>query len=428
MPFSYPPSGGGLSVAAANTMLGNYTGSPALPTDGTKATVQNFLGLATLGFVDVAGYYSTVDATGATNTLSALQTAINTITTAGRGIFLNGTLELGDGTLTVPANAQIFCGPGCIVRRSADPVTPAPMIAMSANSNWTGGELRHTALGSAVASAENCAIRALGVAGVTISRILVTSANKKWQVGVSFQSATKGKAIECTVTGARNRSYYVYLTCTDITLDNCIADGATVTDYGFNINPATVGACTRIIITNSTANQCSAQGFEMGDQTYDSLIANCVAASIANTGFLIQQANGFYPQYNNITGCTATNCTAYGFQISDTFYNQLTSCAAKACGTGLYFNLGAQLNSVTGFRAGAGSTFGATQPGHGLAFSTTATRNDVNGLAVIANAGTGVFAPAGAQLNIISGRSFNNTGGNVSISNPSNDSARLLTI
>jgi Protein of unknown function (DUF2793)/Right handed beta helix region len=313
-------------------LVDRSTGSVSFPSGVTG--VAGGTGLA--GFVDVVRQYA-IDVTGAANVAIALQAAITAIAGAGLTAFLpSGIYELGSATITVPTNAIVMCAGGAVVRRSADPVTAAPMIALSNGAQWINGELRHSGTGAVVALADNCAIRALSVTGAAMRNIRVSSPNFKWQVGIMMQNATRCVAEGCHVSGAANRGYYAYLAATDNEFRSCSVEGATITAYGFNINPAGVGIAQNILIANCTVNNTSAQGFEFGDQTYDSRIVNCRANSVNNTGFLIQKANGFFPQFNMINGCTASNCRVYGFQISETFYNQVNGCSAKSCGTGLF--------------------------------------------------------------------------------------------
>lgn len=398
------------------------TGLVSFPSGATGVTGSTALA----GFVDVVRQYA-VDVTGATNVATALQAALTAISGAGLTAFLpSGIYELGSATITVPTNAIVMCAGGTVVRRSADPAIAAPMISLSNGAQWINGELRHSGTGAVVALADNCAIRALSVTGAAMRNIRVSSANTKWQVGIMMQNATRCVAEGCHVSGVANRAYYAYLAATDLEFRSCSVEGGTVTAYGFNINPAGSGVAQNILIANCAVNNTSAQGFEFGDQTYDSRIVNCRANSVNNTGFLIQKANGFFPQFNMINGCAASNCRVYGFQISETFYNQMNGCSAKSCGTGLFFNGSAQLNSITGFRSDSGSTAGA-QPGHGVRFGDGATRNDVLGLACIGNAGTGVLFDPLAQLNRAVGRSFNNAGGNLSDLNTGNIKDVLTT-
>lgn len=453
-------NGGALGTPSSGTLT-NCTG---LPLSGVS-------GLAVSGVVDVVGCYS-IDNTGGTNVASALQSAIDAICGSGAVVFIpDGTYDCGSSTITIPASGTVLLAPGAIIRRTSEPSTPAPMIALSAYSHISGGQFDHSGVATSttsntigssgtktwtvqsglnyqvgmtifvwtaanvwmqgtvssysgttlelsisssngsgtytswkfsVASANNSAIRANNVAGAVVENARVTSSALKWTIGVNFQQATDGLASGCVVSGAHNRAFYVYLACNNITISECIAYGSTDGLYGFNVNPAASGIATNIKFVACAAANFASQGFEFGDQTYRSTMVACTATTIANVGFVVQLANGGYPQHNTIVACVATSCTVYGFVIVDTFYNSITGCNAVACGIGLYFNNAAQLNIVTGFSANACT-------GNGIEFHASSSRNDCTGVAAVACAGTGILINTSAALNRVSGRAFNNT-------------------
>lgn len=271
----------------------------------------------------------------------------------------------------------------------------------------------------AYASANNAAVFAQSASRVYVRDVRVTSADRKWAVGIEFDICTNSWADDCEVEGVHNRCFYVYRACSNIQIGGCLADGGTICSYGFNINPANSGVSTKIKMENCDARRMAAQGFEIGDNVFRSGLSACTADTIANTGFLIQFANSGTPQYNYMTSCVANNCLVYGVALVNCFYNMLTSIECVSCGTGLAFLGTAQLNTVTGLRCDAGSTAGG-QPGHGLRFAGTSSRNDVIGFATIANAGTGALFDAGSALNRVVGRSFNNTTANVTDNGTSN--------
>jgi hypothetical protein len=400
--FHFKVSGDG-ATWHDSLLIDKATGSVAFPSGMT--------GVAASGSVDLARTYG-LDTTGATNVAVALQAALSAVSSTGRTCVLPGGIyELGSATIAVPANAIVLCVGGVVLRRSADPATPAPMIDLATGARWFNGELQHSGSGIAVVSVNNCALRAASVTGAAVHNVAVTSVNSKWHVGVLMQSATRCRAEGCHVSGVSSRAYYVYLSATDLSFVGCSVEGGSLTAYGFCVNPNGAGAAQSISMAQCSAVNVALHGFELSDQTFDSKIVDCRVVGAANTGFLVQKANGVFAQFNLISACQAINCATFGFQISDTFYNQINGCSTKSCGTALGFTLGAQLNSATGFRADVGSTLGA-QPGHGVRFGAATSRNDVVGLSCIGNAGAGVLFDAGSQSNRVIGRAYNNAGGN----------------
>ena len=465
-----------------------------------SGTVQSVAGLAqpaVVGLVDVSTNNS-VDKTGATSAASSLQTAITNVCAAGGVPHLpDGIYDIGSATITVPANGRVVCGLNAIIRRTAEPTTPAPAVDLGANALFEGGIIDNyvvatsttsnsigtgsktftvqsglsytagaviyvwtaantwmqgtvtsysgtslvlnitTSNGSGTftswkftyASADNAAIRAYNNTGARIVGTKVTSSEYKWQVGVLFDSVTDASAMLCKVSGAINRAFYNYRVCVNTAHLLCKAEGGGLCAYGYNVNPANAGLSIKNKFSVCDASNMAAQGFELGDNTFKSSLDSCTADTIANTGFLIQVANtAGFPSYNTITSCIANNCIVYGFNLAGCFYNQLTGCQAVSCGTGLIFGSGqitggttyyAQLNTVTGFRADAGTTTGS-QPGHGIRFIGSTLRNGCTGVSCIANAGTGILLDAGAQLNRISGNAYNNTTANLTDSGTGN--------
>jgi hypothetical protein len=442
--------------------------------------------------VDVASTGYNIDKTGATDVSSSLQTAVTAICAAGKVPYLpDGVYLMGSATLTIPSYGRVVLSRNAILRRTAEPSTPAPMVSMSAFSTFEGGILDHSGVSTSttsntigssgsktwtvqsglgyvagqvifvwnaankwmlgtvssysgmsltltitssngsgtytswkftVASANNAAIQAYNVAQATIRDVAVSSSESKWYIGVCLDTVTKAKVLYSSVAGAINRSFYVYQGCSDVSIAFCDSTGGSVGLYGFNVNPANSTA-SRIKIDNCVANGHSSQGFELGDSTYYSVIANCTAQSIANTGFLIQVANtAGFPQYNSIVGCTATACTINGFMLAGCFYNQITACEAVTCGVGLLLGSGqlsggttyyAQLNTITGFRADACT-------GNGIQFVASTSRNSCTGVSCVGNAGTGILFDASSTINRVSGNSYLNTTANMTDNGTSN--------
>lgn len=491
------PAAEDISKAAADITDASSAGQSMLTAANAAAQVALLaasieVAAGPVSLISVAGAGYDVDNTGATGVSSTLQSAVTAICGAGKVAYIpDGTYDMGSGTLTVPAYGKVVCSRNAVIRRTGEPSTAAPLIALSAYSSFEGGELNqyvvatsttsntiassgskvwtvqsglnyqvgmtlyiwtaantwmqgtvagytgttltvtisssngsgtYTSWKFSVASADNAAIRAYNVAGARVSGTRITSAEQKWQVGVNFDTATTAIAQDVYVTGAINRAFYAYQTCSDIWFVNCDASGNSICAYGFNVNPAN-GTCSRIKIVNCTATNMASQGFEFGDNTFKSVMSCCTAETIANTGFLIQVANtAGFPQYNSIVGCTAASCTNYGFVLAGCFYNQITACEAVACGVGLLFGSGqisggttyyAQLNTVTGFRADACTT-------NGIQFITTTLRNSCTGVSCIANGGTGILFDSGSQLNRVSGNAYNNTTANMTDNGTSN--------
>lgn len=436
--------------------------------DASTSTGTNTTTPSISAAVDIVTQDS-IDATGATDVAAALQSAVDKTCAAGLVPYVkDGLYNLGSATLTVPALGHLMLGRNATLRRTADPKNPAPCVVLLDNSSLTGGIIDNSVTASSASSVSiglgaktftvqsglsftpgaflfiwagptswmqgtvssyldttlvmnittsagsgtfaawtlahtstlNAAVLASGVSGASVAQTRVTSAGFKWAVGIEFDVATDCWAEDCKVEGVHNRCFYVYRACTNIDVIECIASGGGICQYGYNVNPAASGVATKIKFGFCDARNTAAQGFELGDQTYYSGFVGCTADVIGNTGFVIQTANSGIPQYNFMSGCVASNCGFYGAQFVSASYNSVSAFEAVACATGFYLNGTTQLCTITGLRVDGG--------GNGLRVGPNASRNDVVGMAAVANTGTGVLFDAGSTLNRVMGRSYAN--------------------
>lgn len=98
--------------------------------------------------VDVVDAYG-IDNTGVSNVGAALQTAINTITTAGSIVYIpNGTYLMGNSSLSIPSYATIICHPNATLRRTSDAsysdYTGSMIYWTGTQVKWFGGILENT--------------------------------------------------------------------------------------------------------------------------------------------------------------------------------------------------------------------------------------------------------------------------------------------
>lgn len=252
-----------------------------------------------------------------------------------------------------------------------------------------------------------------GLVETTVESVRVTG---NWYVGMlmdGWNPSTGGSLVtsfctfrNCFVEGVQNRGLYLYGTCNDNLIDGCFVNGLNgITNYGVNLNAAngtgTVNSQSRNKIVNTTVDTASFQGFEMGDQCYYTIIANCTAVGITNAagvGFLIQEANGLVPQYNLINGCHAIQCPA-GFVIASGIYNNIVGGSAVAGANGYIVE-----NSVG-----------------------TASENSILDVLAQGNSASGISISSGVVNTLLTGRSVSNTGANLTDAGTGTVHTNLIT-
>lgn len=123
---------GGIALSQGQVL----TGTTAVPTGAYPS------------MVNVVSAFS-IDNTGVSNVASALQTAINTITTASDIVYIpSGTYNLGSSSLNIPSYSTIVCHPNATLLRTSDPTytdyTNAMVYWTGTGVNWYGGILSNT--------------------------------------------------------------------------------------------------------------------------------------------------------------------------------------------------------------------------------------------------------------------------------------------
>lgn len=192
------------------------TGVPLAPTAtaGTSTTQ-----IATTSFVQTAiptpNLMSVmtfgVDNTGVTDTHSSLQTAFTNITSLGNIAYVPpGIYNMGGGRVVPPDNSRIICADTAIIRRTANPASPATaynavgttqlygigtMISLGNNVTWTGGTLDNT-----VSTATSTSSVSIGTGAKTFTTIgsgLPFAANDFLRI---FSSSNPANRMEGNVT------------------------------------------------------------------------------------------------------------------------------------------------------------------------------------------------------------------------------------
>lgn len=356
-----------------------------------------------------------VDNTGATSVATSLAAAITAAAAAFLILYIPpGTYDCADAKFTLGDKAAVLCAPGAELRRTADPGSPGPLFEVGNDVQWQGGRLKST-LGAAVVDGNNCAIRAQTKTGVSVENLYIEGL---FYVGLVFETATDCQARGCYVRGVKNRAFYVYQDCDDVTFSQCTANGYNVggttrtTDYGFNINPANVSTsrqCRNIRVVNCSVEHCGSQGIEFGDRTYSSIIAGCTIEDIGSYGILVQKANGELPLRNTVTGNAVSNCGSHGIYLVEAYY---CSVAGNSCygngGDGIR-SAGAQYSPITGNNCIANTGNGI---GIGSNGGNSSVRCAVTGNVCTSNTDRGVRLDAGSLNNLVFGNIIQgNTGG-----------------
>lgn len=298
------------------------------------------------------------------------------------------------------------------------------------NATFAGGSGTHTDWQITVGAIYQCPMVMHQVQGASAYGVTVTG---NWYVGLlmdGWNPTTGGTAvckncafINCKLLGVQNRGMYFYGNCRYCKMEDCFVDGLTgLTDYGINSNPANVtgsfNTCQYCKISNTSVTGTGFQGMGMGDATLFLQIDNCSVDNMtasAGVGFLIDTANAGIVQFNQVSNCIAQNCPSAGFQAAGQNYGTFSNCKTLGCGTGF---------SITSQTTGAGTTISqfctlnscqalnSTTIGFSIAGSSN--HIDVNDLQALNSGGAGVAVFSGCTGILLTGRSFNNSGGNLS--------------
>jgi len=287
------------------------------------------------------------------------------------------------------------------------------------------GSGAHTDWDISSGSGSNSSMELAGVTQSVIENVRVTGA---WYVGllmsafnpVSVTLVTSSCTFRnCWVEGAQNRGIYLYGTCNYNLVENCYVDGqSALGDYGVNLNPGnpsgTVNTQTGNKVVNTNVVGCGFQGFEIGDLCTYNRISSCYASNItaaSGVGFLVQTANSNTPTYNRINDCHAIGCSGEGFAFIAADFGGADDCTAFFCGIGFYIAASGATQSVSvalnGCEAESSTTVGFQVAGN-------SSRCDLNGIKAISNGTNGVQIDAGAVRTLVTGRSFGNSGSNLS--------------
>lgn len=335
----------------------------------------------TYGVIDVCDYGGIVK-DGSSNTLSSIQTAINTICGAGKKAYIpDGIFDFGSGTLTVPAYGHVICGKNAVVYRSAEPNTAASMVLLSANATWEGGELRHTVVSTSttsntIASSGTFTWTVQSGLGYVAGQVIFawTDANK-WMLGTV--SSYSGTTLVVSVSSSNGTGTYT-------TWKFTIASANNAAIRAYNV------ASAKVIGTRVTSAEWKWYVGICFDTATDALAFDCSVAGIANRGVYVYQTcaditvshctvnGGTYGAYGynvnpangtcsriKIINCTATNMASQGFEFGDNTFKSVMSCctAETIANTGFLIQVAntagfPQYNSIVGCTAASCTNYG----------------------------------------------------------------------
>lgn len=419
----------GISLAAGQTIRG----TSGAPIAGYNAWVD----VTTLG----------VDNTGVSVTSSALQAAINTITSAGNVVYLPaGTYNMGGGTLTVPDNSTVYCHNNAVITRTADIPNVGTeaygaytdcMIDVGNNVRWYNGTLNNTVVTGTSTTSQTVGT---GTYTFTTQSGLPFRAGNFLRVYSAFNPSVH---FEGTVTsysgttlvmnfpffaGSGSRSDWninwggVYQSPMCLhNVSNTIIDNVTTKGNWYcgilldGWNPSTGGnlACTNNTIVNCKAIGIQNRGFYMYGICNQNEFINCYVSGTVNGfpgctdyGFNMNPANAtgtFNSQTKNrFLGCSVDGTGFQGFAVSDlAFYNIIEGCNVS------------NLNSTaTGFliQSANGVPVGSNQPQYNTITGCIANNCQGSGFTTIASLYTQIIGckavVCGTGFNILPNGSY----------------------
>lgn len=422
-------SAGNASTSASNASTS--AGNAATSESNAAASAASAAGNA--GYINVVTVHS-VDNTGATDCSAALQTAINTVSnTDGKGVYIPaGTYDVDDATITLPDGCDLVCHPEAEIRRTNDPVTPAPMIAMGNDCRIRGGKFTNTEV-TATANTDSVAIRA-----ASKSRVWVTDCYIEGQfyLGIAYDTVVDGVIRGCSVYKVAYIGINIDGVCDDVRVSDCFVSGYITgatkhTDYGYLASAAAAGTLSDLVINNCTCEGAELNGFTVSDLTERVIVTGCEANDCGDHGFVAIRANSNNPTRVTFANCVAASCTNMGFYLYDADHCSVLGCTAQACGDTSEAGIllaGATYCIVQGCRANGGT-------GSGIRIQTSAatsvhsSRNIVNGCICFSNTERGLYIVDANQYgttynNIIA---YSNTTAEITDSGTASTNANLTT-
>lgn len=365
----YNSSGGfnGVSLAAGQTIQGT-SGVPA-------AAFPTMVDVTTMG----------IDNSGIAVVASALQVAINTITAAGKVVYIpNGTYNMGNGSITIPDNSTVYCGQNATLARTAQIANVATdqfgvytdaMVVIGNNVRWYNGILNNTWVDGTSTTSNTMGTGTFTfttqaglpfVAGNFLRIWSNFNPSKHWEGTVTSYSGTTltmnfsqffngtGSAADWNITwGGVYQCPMVLHNSSNSIIDGAVAKGNWY--VGFLLDGWNPPAGGSLVCKNNILINCQALGIQnRGFYTYGTCnrneFINCYAFGMVNGfggstdyGFNMNPANGSgsaNSQFRNKwIGCHADSPAFQGFAISDIMnYNIIDGCTAynltNTAGTG----------------------------------------------------------------------------------------------